>query len=100
MRTHLFTVVMEFDGTNSVSQFVASDAEMALSLWLKGLTKAWAYGLSRASAEKLRKALLHSRELQGSTQPVPIEGMTNVRCETCAVGRKHALLNIVQTSRK
>jgi hypothetical protein len=100
MRSHLFTVVMEFDGATSVSQFLAPDVDLALRSWLRTLTKSDRYGLSPASADALRKALLDSQELTGSTEPVPVQGMTNVWCTTCSVERKHALLNIVQTSRR
>src|SRR5262245_21665218 len=92
----LFTVVMEFDGTTSISQFVAARVGDALKLWLIRLQEPNAYGLSRSLARSLHTAFVK----HPSTAPVRIEGVANVWCTTAFVGRKFALLNIVKTCRR
>ncbi len=95
MKDSYFTVVMEFAGTTSVSQFTADEAADALKMWLTRLIQPDAYGLSRSSARQLEKAFAdnYHRTLE------PVEGLVNVWCTVALVSGKLALLNVVKTCR-
>jgi hypothetical protein len=93
METSLFTVIMEFDGTTSVSQFAAQGITEALRLWIAGLSQSNAYGLSGSSARQLAMAFAEDRE----RCPTPIDGVENVWCSTALAEGQLALLNIVKT---
>jgi len=92
----LFTVIMEFRGTTSVSQFVAADPQSAMKLWQEGLAGPNPYGLSDSSARRLLKAAIAQEPCD---VPVPLEGLKSVWCRTVLAGGQLALLNIVKTSR-
>jgi len=95
-RGSLFTVVMEFDGTTSVSQFVATSVKNALKLWRKGLDQPIVYDLSPSSAQSFKVAY---DKRDPDRAPVPINGVAGVWCTTVVVGNRLALLNIVKTRR-
>jgi uncharacterized protein YabE (DUF348 family) len=96
MALSLYTVIMEFEGTTSVSQTTAGTVVEALKLWSGGLSESEHYGLAPASASRLLEALVDSQD----DEPVQITGTTNVWCTSILVGKKSALLNIVKTSRR
>jgi len=101
----LFTVVMEFEGTTSISQVNARHPNDALMLWAAGLAASNAYGLSRSSARRLQSAIIEDANRAVSANigddPVKIDGVKNVWCKSVAVEPKGlALFNIVKTARK
>jgi len=100
-QSNLYTVIMEFDGTTSVSQVVARDVRGALRLWLDRLREPGSYGLSRSALRRLQVAFTEECEMMNGVTPVNIRGAINVWCTTAVVGRraprKLALLNIVKT---
>ena len=100
-QSRLFTVIMEFDGTTSVSQVVAQDVRGALRLWLDRLREPGACGLSRSAARSIQESFAEEDETKNVGN---IKGVVNVWCTTALVGRnassKLALLNIVKTNRR
>lgn len=90
-----FTVVMEFDGTTSVSQFVAKPAANALKLWLARLAEPNAFGLSRRSARLLQTAFVDDSSAELTT----LKGVVGVWCTTALAGDKLALIHLVKTCR-
>jgi hypothetical protein len=89
----LFTVVMEFEGTTSVSQFKATNAEDALRLWLKGLRRADRHGLTAKQASRLAAGSKSDEDVI----PALLNGIKNVWCTTVLAGKGMALLNIIAT---
>jgi len=93
-RGQLYTVVMEFEGTTSVSQFMASCAREAFQRWLEGLSGHATYGLTNDQVSRLAKGV----GTCVNEDPSPIAGLQNVWCaEVLANRRGMALLNIVGT---
>jgi len=99
----LFTILLEFEGINSVSQFSASDPDAAVRLWVHGLSKPMSYGFHQA--ETVAKALeAHGRQHRAVNEALgidkselaPLGGVRNVWC-LMGSGEKPALLNIVAT---
>ena len=93
---NLYTVIMEFEGTTSVSQTTASTVVEALALWADGLRQPENYGLSSASAHRLFDCIREEKDVK----PVGIRETVNVWCTTVLAGDSLALLNIVKTSRR
>jgi hypothetical protein len=92
---------MEFEGTTSVSQFIAEQAADALKLWLAGLGEPNAYGLSGSSARLLKAAFAdeHAFVDDPAAMLSPIQGVASVWCTTARVRGKLALLTLVKTCR-
>ena len=105
----LFTIVLEFDGVNSVSQFSAATADSAFRKWVRRLDRRYEYGLTVDQARDLAQALASNHELHRSISKdfggqsdelTPLMGLRNVWCVTASAGkkpRKHILLNIITT---
>lgn len=93
---NLYTVIMEFEGTTSISQKTAKTAVEALALWSDGLRQPEHYGLAPASARRLFDSIREKHDMK----PVNINGTANVWCTTVLAGENLALLNIVKTCRR
>lgn len=105
----LFTVILDFDGVNSVSQFYGLGPEQALREWQHNLNSPGEYGLKPDQARVLAKALqdewdehlenerLHRRK---DTFVLPVSEMTNVWCVWLSIQDKPALINIIATRSK
>ncbi|HTC31918.1 MAG TPA: hypothetical protein VK724_01025 [Bryobacteraceae bacterium] len=105
----LFTIILEFEGTNSVSQFSAAGPSAAYQKWLKGLENPNKYGLTPQQGRAVIKALAANRALHRQVNEalgrnyrelVPLQGLTKVWCVTASAGRKprkSVLLNIIAT---
>ena len=92
-RKRLFTVIMEFEGTTSVSQFRTTSPRAGVKLWRAALTEWDAYGLTNMQRMRLRRGW----DDEGST-PVPLTGMENAWCQFVSTrGKGSALLNIIET---
>lgn len=89
----LFTTILEFEGTTSVSQFAAPNVGDAYRSWFQGLKDPSRYGLNADQAERLASAL----SVEGLQPPTPLDSTENVWCTTVLVGEKLALLNFVAT---
>jgi hypothetical protein len=91
----LFTIIMEFDGTTSASQFRTNSPLAALQLWLEQLSQPNSFGLTDAQRSKLAEG---SGDPDLNLTPVALEGLQNIWCSTVSGGRrKMALLNIIET---
>jgi hypothetical protein len=53
----LFTITMEYAGTSSASQYVASDPVTAFEDWIAGLDQRYAYGLTPDQANDVANAI-------------------------------------------
>lgn len=85
---------MEFEGTTSISQFKATDAEDALKLRLKGLRKPDRHGLTAKQVSRL----ISGSESDEDMIPALLNGIRNVWCtEVLAADEGMALLNIIAT---
>lgn len=89
----LFTIILEFEGTTSVSQFSGRNVGEAYRSWFKGLKDPSRFGLGADQAEGLTLAL----SWEGLPSPTPLANSKNVWCTTAFVGEKLALLNFVAT---
>jgi hypothetical protein len=89
----LFTIILEFEGTTSVSQFSARDVGEVYRSWFQGLKNPSRYGLDANQSERLASALL-SDDLQ---PPTPLASTENVWCVSTHVDENYALLNFVAT---
>ncbi len=89
----LFTIILEFEGTTSVSQFAASSVDEAYRSWFQELKDAGRYGLNQLQAERLAAAL----SFDGIRTPTPLAYTTNVWCTSTHVDDNYALLNFVAT---
>jgi hypothetical protein len=103
----LFTVILDFDGTNSVSQFYELGPEQAFQKWRQNLNDPVKYDLKPDRARVLAEALQNEwnehveSELRRGAQRsfvLPVSEMTNVWCVWLSVGEKCALINIIATS--
>jgi hypothetical protein len=104
----LFTVLLDFEGVNSISQFSALDPMQALRKWQRNLNNPVRYGLKPNQAKVLAKALEDGRNEHVETDRLlgrksafvgTVNEVTNVRCVWLSVGKKtSALINIVATS--
>ena len=86
----LFTVFLEFGGGTYVSQFRSSSPRSVAKKYAAQLLINDALGTSTL---RKRLATVVSRDT-----PVAISGIRNVWCCSASLGKKLALLNIVQTS--
>jgi hypothetical protein len=94
-RGRLFTVLMEFEGTSSVSQFLADSAESALRLWLDGLSIKGGYGLTDRQRRRLSDGW---SDLGLGLNPTPLDGLQGAWCSSVLPKRgAMATLNIVET---
>jgi len=103
----LYTVILEFDGLSSVSQFRASGPEGTLRRWAAGLQTLNKYGLSKPQAKSVARAIAVARQLHSAVNDAlgvdeeeltPLRGMKNVWCMTASTSKKKfVLLNIVAT---
>jgi hypothetical protein len=102
----LFTMILEFDGTNSVSQFLARDADAAYQKWLRGLSYRNRYGLDEKQAHNVAKALKENRDLHRNVNDAlgvdddeltALRGLQNAWCVFTFAGRKPILLNVIAT---
>ncbi len=75
----LFTIILEFDGVNSVSQITASDEQTAFRGWLDKLRLRHDLGLSTAQASELLEAF----ESDPGDEPTALDTICNV----CVVPR-------------
>lgn len=107
MSKTLFTVILDFDGTNSVSQFSESGPEQAFEKWWKNLDNPVNYGLKPDPARALAAALQNEwnehieSELRHGRKSLfvrLVSEMTNVWCVWLSVGEKSVLVNIIATS--
>ena len=106
----LFTIILEFDGVNSVSQFSAPSAAAAFQKWVQGLDKPSNYALTSIQAQSVADALAAHSQLQRDVNEAlgvdhdelaPLNGIKNVWCVVASSGkrpRKHVLLNIIATA--
>lgn len=101
-----FTFVLEYEGTNSVRQIIASGPEAALRKWQNGLVNPVDYGLRPSSANSLAECLeknwrehLERNAAIGRREPFvrSLDGLTNVWCVWISVGEQSALINIIAT---
>jgi hypothetical protein len=86
----LFTVLLEFDGGTYIAQLRASSPRTAIAKYAAQLVDNSAVGRLPA-----RKRLAETLSVE---VPVAIEGMRKVWCCSASIGRKLALVNIVQMS--
>ena len=86
----LFTVILEFDGGTYISQFQATSAHNAATKHVAHLI-----GIKQLSTPVNRKRLADGLSVE---QPVPIEGVRNVWCCSASVGKRFALVNIIETA--
>jgi len=96
----LFTIILEFAGTNSVSQFSASGPNAAFQKWVQGLESPNNYALTSQQGRAVTKSLTAKRELRDGHQLTQLRGLTNVWCVIAFAGRKPrrcVLLNIIAT---
>ena len=91
----LFTIVMEFEGTTSVTQFRADSVQDALRLWLNDLSQQGIFGLTDVQRTRLAKGC---SDFDLDLAPAPLHGRQSIWCSTIsAQGGGMALLNIVET---
>lgn len=86
----LFTVILEYRGGTYISQVQADDVSKVLSRWL-----------DQISDEEFRQWMLSQLELDSSlrgSNPVPINGISNVWCQSALVDSHLVLINIVATA--
>ncbi len=89
----LFTIILEFEGTTSVSQFRARNVGEAYRCWYQELKAPNRYGLDANQAERLASALL----FDGLQRPTPLASTEHVWCVSTHVDGNYALLNFVTT---
>lgn len=89
----LYTLLLEFSGTTSVSQVEALDPNEAFRLWTAKLEGTDAYGLSGHAARDLRAAIGR----QDDHSIVSIDGLTGVWCTTSLVNQDLAILHVIET---
>jgi len=91
----LFTVIMDFEGITSATQFRASSVEDALRLWLDALSQPHACGLTDPQRARL---LSDSNAFDRDMAPTPLQGLQSTWCSTVSPNdRGLALLNIIET---
>jgi hypothetical protein len=86
----LFTMLLEFDGGTYIAQLRASSPKTAIAKYAAQAVENSAIGRLPAR-KRLAEAL-------GIEVPIAIQGVRKVWCCSASVGKKFALLNIVQTS--
>ena len=89
----LFTIILEFEGTTSVSQFSGRSVHEAYRSWFRGLKDAGRFGLNVKQAERLSAAL----SFEGLQPPTPLASTKNVWCTSTHVDESLALVNFVST---
>lgn len=88
-----FTIVVEFEGTTSVSQLPANDPTEAVRRWFERLGNGDPYGLSADQARRLKAEFLGCEH----RRPVPLSGLFNAWCTSVFGGDTSALFNIILT---
>lgn len=100
----LFTIILEFDGVNSVSQVKAATPEEALQKWEGRLGVPGEYGLKNDDAKMLVRMIeeerrSHRRDEQlfnrASSFVRPLADVRNVWCLWPFLDNRSALINIV-----
>jgi len=86
----LFTVLLEFDGGTYVSQLRSASAENAVRKYAAELLENRSLCTSR-----LRKRLSSAI---AEDEPVALSGIRSVWCCSASIGKKLALMNIIETS--
>lgn len=103
----LFTVILEFGGLTSVSQFIATNPDTALLRWEDGLSDPLTYGLRPEQAQAVARVLVaqrrdHEEWTLSRKRQAPfvtaVSEVKNVWCVTFFVGRKFGLINIIATN--
>jgi len=84
-----YTFIVEYRGGTYISQYVAFDLKIALSMWVNHLDKRY------FSTHK--KQLLQEEIPDIDFFPVPVEGIENVWCGSYLSGKYFLLLNIIET---
>jgi hypothetical protein len=84
----LFTVLLEFDGGTYIAQLRAPSSKTAVAKYAAQVLKNSEIGRLPA-----RKRLAEALSVE---VPIAIEGVRKVWCCSASVGRKFALVNIVQ----
>ena len=84
-----YTFIVEYRGGTYISQYVAFDLKIALSMWVNHLDKRY------FSTHK--KQLLQEEISDIDFFPVPVEGIENVWCGSYLSGKYFLLLNIIVT---
>jgi hypothetical protein len=91
----LFTVIMDFEGTTSATQFRADFVQDALRLWLNDLSQPGIFGLTDLQRTRLAEGCA---DFDLDLAPAPLQGLQSIWCSTVsAQGGGIALLNIVET---
>ena len=102
----LFTVILDFDGVNSVSQYSELNPMQALRKWQHNLNNPVRYGLKPNQAKVLAKALEDESNEHADIERLlgrksslvgTVNEVTNVWCVWLSVGEKSAVINIVAT---
>ena len=92
----LFTIVMDFEGTTSVSQFRTTSVPLAVKLWLGELRKPKAYALTDRQRSRLLKG--YERYDANFDLPPASLGLQSAWCQTIsAVDKGIAVLNVIET---
>lgn len=89
----LFTIILEYEGTTSVSQVPGRSVDEAYRGWFQGLQDPGRYGLDPKQAEALTAAL----SFDGIQSPTPLAHSKNVWCISAHVDENLALLNFIAT---
>jgi hypothetical protein len=91
----LFTVIMDFEGTTSASQFRTRSVEDAIRLWLKGLTRPGIYGLTERQRKRLAGGF---NDFDLDLAPSPLTGLQSIWFSAASAKKKGvAVLNIIET---
>lgn len=100
----LFTIILEFDGVNSVSQVQATSPDEALQKWEERIGAPGEYGLKNDDATMLIRMIeeergSHQRDAQifnrTSSFVRPLNDVRNVWSLWPSIGDRTALINIV-----
>lgn len=89
----LYTVIADFEGTTSISQYQGRKPTEALQKWANSLDESDRYGFTTPQMNELRGAMKHR-----VWKPALIEGARNVWYESVLAGNRLLELTIVQTS--
>jgi hypothetical protein len=100
----LFTIILEFDGVNSVSQVHATSPDEALQKWSERIGVPGEYGLKHDDATMLMKMIEEARDSHRRSEQIfsrnrsfvgPLNEVRNVWCLWLSMGNRSALINIV-----
>ena len=91
-RHRLYTILLEFESTTSVSQFRAASSTEALELWSRHLGDGHRYGLSPVQAQSI------ASDWDAQFSACPLNDVLGVWCHTVLAGASLALFNVVATA--